>query len=217
MVDKNKDIDTKIVLLKISAIAAFVIGSFFLVYSTENYRIVDENIISLSVTILTVIIGFILILKGIKSKFLKSYRAVDVTSWLVINFIATPYFLFSAGYIINGAFDQQDEETFDVKVEDAFKKYLYGNKGFGDKYSYQAKIKHWRKTPEFIQLRLNKDEYRELSRIKKGRYITVVTKPGLFNEEWVVQSTINPVRKKSKANTNEAEENANGLSLYEES
>jgi uncharacterized membrane protein len=216
-VDENKSIDTKIVLLKIYAITAFVLGSFFLVYSIENYRIVDENIISLSVTVLTVFVGLILILKGIKSKFLKSHRAGDVTNWLVINFLAIPYFLFSAGYIINGALDQQDDETFDVKVIEAFKKYRYGNKGFGDRYSYQAKIKNWRETPEFIQLRLNKDEYQELNRVKKGRYITVVTKPGLFNEEWIVESTINPVGKKIKTNNSEEDKSASGLSLYKES
>jgi hypothetical protein len=219
-VDRNKNIDTKIVLLKFSATSAVVLGTILFLIAFDDYKIVDENILSYSVTVLTVLTGLILIIKGIKNKFLKSYRALDVLNWLCLNFIVFPFFLFSAACTINGAFDQNDSEIFEVKLLETWRYNCY--RCLTD--SYLMKMASWRTGLDHIQLPITKAEYNELTGQSglfnydkipiKDRYITVETKPVLFSEEWIVSAKINQPGQRLK-NNNKQDPSSSGLPSYD--
>lgn len=217
VVMSEKKIDIKIFLLKFLAITAFIIGLVLLAIGNNHFFIINETVISLSVVSCTIIVALILLFIGVKNKFLKTYRAYDILNWTVINLFVVPFCLFSVAYTINGAFDPHDSETFEVKIIDAKKEYRYGNKVLREGSHYSATVKNWRSEPDYIELKIEKNEYKELLRVERGRYITIVTKPGLFGEEWIVSVGINPVGKIVKESDSKLEQNIGGLQSYDES
>jgi hypothetical protein len=228
--DEQAVIDRKIIILKSIFLPSVILGFIFLAVTEHYYPMVDEKLISYSIITITIVIGIFYIFKGYKNKFFNSYRAGVVLPWLLLNFYAVPFFIICTGYLINGAFDQRESETFEVKVSGVIRKVCgihcsQVRLSLDKKDSYFVRVEDWRGKLGTVKFPIEKEMFTALldgqenrySSPVKGKHLTIITKPGLLGEEWVVSLSFNPMSNKTTINDSHQEQMNGGLSVFDDS